>query len=184
MLKPWYVAVLATSTSMILPFVAGLALAELPEKVPAKADDPGIQNGSTVKMEYTLSDGKGKILDTNKGQEPMTYTHGQGQIISGLEKALTGLHVGDQKHVVVPPQEGYGPIKPEAIIEVPKERIPPEAQKLGAHLMARNQNGPPIPLLVKEVKEKTIILDANHPLAGMTLTFDVRIVGVEPARTK
>ena len=177
-------SILATTPMMILALVAGLALAESPEKVPAKAGDPGIQNGSTVKMEYTLSDGKGKILDTNKEQEPLTYVHGEGQIIPGLEKALTGLHVGDQKHVVVPPQEGYGPIKPEAIIEVQKERIPPESQKVGTQLMARNQNGPPIPLLVKEVKEKTVILDANHPLAGMTLTFDVRIVGVEPVRTK
>jgi FKBP-type peptidyl-prolyl cis-trans isomerase 2 len=184
MLKTKVVSILVATLVMVVALGWGLALAESPEKVPPKAGDPGIQNGSTVKMEYTLSDGKGKILDTNKGQEPLTYTHGEGQIISGLEKALTGLRVGDQKHVVVPPQEGYGPIKPEAIIEVPKERIPRESQKVGTQLMARNQNGPPIPFLVKEVKEKTIVLDANHPLAGMTLTFDVKIVGVEPAQTK
>ena len=184
MLKTKVASILVATLVMVVALGGGLALAESPEKFPAKAGDPGIQNGSTVKMEYTLSDGKGKILDTNKGQEPLTYTHGEGQIIPGLEKALTGLHVGDQKHVVVPPQEGYGPIKPEAIIEVPKERIPPKSQKVGTQLMARNQNGPPIPLLVKEVKEKTVILDANHPLAGMTLTFDVKIVGVDPAPAK
>lgn len=182
--KTWYGLLLATAPMLVLAFAAAFALAESPGGALAKAGDPGIQNGSTVKLEYTLTDGKGKLLDTNKGQEPLTYTHGEGQIIRGLEKALIGLHVGDQKQVVVPPEEAYGPIKPEAVVEVPKERIPPESRKVGAHLMARNQNGPPIPFLVKEVKEKTIVLDANHPLAGMTLTFDVKIVGVDPASIK
>lgn len=170
------VAVLALATT--------LALAESPAKAPSKGGEPVIQDGSTVRMEYTLSDDKGKVLDTNKGQDPLTYTQGEGNIIPGLEKALKGLHSGDQTHVVVPPEEGYGPFKPEAIVEVPKERIPPEAQKVGAQLMGRNQNGPPVPLRVKEVKEKTVVLDANHPLAGMTLTFDVKIVGIEPPRGK
>lgn len=184
MLKTKVASIPVATLVMVVALGGGLALAESPEKVPAKAGDPGIQNGSTVKMEYTLSDGKGKILDTNKGQEPLTYTHGEGQIIRGLEKALKGLHVGDQKHVVIPPEEAYGPVKPEAIIEIPKERIPPESQKVGAHLMARNQDGPPIPILVKEVKEKTVVLDANHPLAGKTLTFDVKIIGVDPVPVK
>lgn len=184
MLKTKVASILVATPVMVVALGWGLALAESPGGAPGKAGDPGIQKGSTVKLEYTLTDGKGKLLDTNKEQEPLTYIHGEGQIIRGLEKALIGLRVGDQKHVVVPPEEAYGPIKPEAVVEVPKERIPPESRKVGAHLMARNQNGPPIPFLVKEVKEKTIVLDANHPLAGMTLTFDVKIVGVDPAPTK
>ena len=188
MLKTRVVSVLATTMLIALALAAGPALAEPPEKAVAKPQTGAaeIQNGSTVKMEYTLTDKDGKILDTNKGQEPLTYTHGEGQIIRGLEKALTGLHVGDQKHVVIPPEEAYGPVKSEAVIEVPKERIPRDSQKVGTRLMARNQqgSGEPIPLLVKEVKEKTIVLDANHPLAGMTLTFDVKVVGVDPATAK
>ncbi len=164
------------------------ALAESPDQAPAKSKtaDPVIQNGSTVQLEYTLTDKDGKVIDTNKGQEPLTYTQGEGQIIPGLEKALKGLHAGDQKHVVIPPEEAYGPVKPEAVIEVPKERIPADSQKVGTRLMARNQqgNGSPIPILVKEVKDKTIVLDANHPLAGKTLTFDVKIVKVDPAPAK
>ena len=186
MLKTRVVSVLATTMLIALALAAGLALAEPPEKAVAKPQTGAaeIQNGSTVKMEYTLTDKDGKILDTNKGEEPLTYTHGEGQIIRGLEKALTGLHVGDQKHVVIPPEEGYGQFKPEAIIEVPAEKIPPESRKVGAHLMARNQDGPPIPILVKEVKEKTVVLDANHPLARKTLTFDIKIVKVDPAPAK
>ena len=188
MLKTKVVSILLATLVMVVALGGGLVLAESPEKGSAKAKmaDPMIQNGSTVKIEYTLTDEKGKLLDTNKGQEPLTYIHGEGQIIPGLEKALKGLHAGDQKHVVIPPLEAYGPVKPEAVIEVPKERIPPDSQKVGARLMARNQqgNGSPIPLLVKEVKDKTIVLDANHPLAGMALTFDVKIVGVDPAPAK
>ncbi len=186
MLKIKVASILVATLVMVVALGGGLAFAESPEKASAKPQTGAaeIQKGSAVKMEYTLTDKDGKILDTNKGQEPLTYTHGEGQIIRGLEKALTGLHVGDQKHVVIPPEEAYGPVKPEAIIEVPKERIPPESQKVGAHLMARNQDGPPIPILVKEVKEKTVVLDANHPLAGKTLTFDVKIIGVDPVPAK
>ena len=186
MLKTKVVSILVATLAMAMAMGGGLALAESPEKEPAKAKtaDPVIQNGSTVQLEYTLTDKDGKLLDTNKGQEPLTYTHGEGQIIPGLEKALKGLHAGDQKHLVVTPEEAYGPVKSEAVIEVPKERIPPDSLKVGTRLMARNHNGPPIPILVKEVKEKTVVLDANHPLAGMTLTFDVKIVSVAPAPAK
>jgi FKBP-type peptidyl-prolyl cis-trans isomerase 2 len=175
---------LATAPLAILAFAAAVAFAESPGKEPAKGGDPVIQSGSTVKMEYTLTDEKGQILDTNKGQEPLIYTHGQGQIIPGLEKALNGLHAGDQKHVIIPPDEAYGPVRREAIVEVPKDRIPVDLQKVGARLMAKSQNGPPMPFLVKEIREKTVLVDGNHPLAGKTLTFDVKIVGVEPARSK
>lgn len=179
-----FVSILATVPVTVLAFAAGLAFAESAPKPTGKAGDLAIQDGSTVKMEYTLTDKDGKLLDTNKGQDPLTYTHGQGQIIPGLEKALMGLHPGDQKHVVIPPEEAYGPIKPEAVVEIPKERIPADSQKVGAHLMARNKEGPPIPITVKEIKEKTIVLDANHPLAGMTLTFDIKILGIEAPQKK
>ena len=184
MLKSAYVSMLATTPLIALALMAGIAMAESPEKAPAKAKaaDPEIQGGSTVKLEYTLTDEKGKVLDTSKGKEPLTYIDGEGQIIPGLEKALRGLHAGDQKQVTVPPEEAYGLVKP--VIEVPKERIPLQARRVGFSLMVRNGNAPPMPVQVKEIKEKTIVLDANHPLAGMSLTFDVEIISVEPAQTK
>jgi FKBP-type peptidyl-prolyl cis-trans isomerase 2 len=184
MLRVRYGSILLSTPLMLLAFVAGLVLAESPEKTAAKdkTNAPEIQKGATVKIEYTLTDEKGKVLDTSKGKEPLTYIDGEGQIIPGLEKALRGLHAGDQKRVVVPPEEAYGPIRP--VIEVPKERIPPQAHRVGYSLMVRNGDRPPIPVQVKEIKEKTIVLDANHPLAGMSLTFEVKVVGVEPAQTK
>jgi len=184
MLRVRYGSILLSTPLMLLAFAAGLVLAESSEKTAAKdkTNAPEIQKGATVKIEYTLTDEKGKVLDTSKGKEPLTYIDGEGQIIPGLEKALRGLHTGDQKRVVVPPAEAYGLVKP--IIEVPKERIPPQAHRVGYSLMVRNQNGAPIPVQVKEVKEKTIVLDPNHPLAGMSLTFDVKVISVEPAQTK
>ena len=181
-----YASMLAATLAVILALSAGLALAEAEEKTPAKAKpgNSGIQDGSTVKLEYTLIDEKGTLLDTNKGKEPLAYTHGAGQIIPGLEKALSGLHAGDEKHVVIQPEEAYGPIRPEALVEVPKERIPEQLQTPGAHLMAQNKDGQPLHAFVKEVKEKTVVLDTNHPLAGKALTFDIKIVGIEPAQNK
>src|SRR3990172_7195785 len=184
MLRVRHVSILLSTPVILLAFVAGLALAESPEKTAAKAktNAPEIQKGATVKIEYTLTDEKGKLLDTSKGKEPLTYIDGEGQIIPGLEKALRGLHAGDQKRVVVPPEEAYGPIRP--VVEVPKEQIPPQAQRVGFSLMVRNGDRPPFPVQVKEIKEKTIVLDANHPLAGMTLTFDVKVISVEPSQLK
>jgi FKBP-type peptidyl-prolyl cis-trans isomerase 2 len=184
MLRIRFVSILLSTPVMLLAFAAGLVLAESPEKTSAKAkaDAAEIQKGATVKIEYTLTDEKGKVLDTSKGKEPLIYTDGEGQIIPGLEKALRGLHAGDQKRVTVPPEEAYGPVRP--LVEVPKEQIPPQAQRVGFSLMVRNGDRPPIPVHVKEVKDKTIVLDANHPLAGMSLTFDVKVISVEPGQLK
>lgn len=181
-----YVSLLAAGSIMTLAMTAGLTMAEPEATVPAKSEPgkAGIQDGSTVQLEYTLTDDKGTVLDTNKEADPLIYTHGQGQIIPGLEKALRGLHVGDTKHVVVPPDEAYGPIRPEAFVEIPKERIPEKSQTVGAHLMAQSKSGQPLHAFVKEIREKTIVLDTNHPLAGKALTFDVKVVGIDPAQSK
>jgi FKBP-type peptidyl-prolyl cis-trans isomerase 2 len=181
-----YTSLLAAGSVMILAMTAGLAMAEPEAAAPEKSEPgkAGIQNGSTVQLEYTLTDDKGTVLDTNKEADPLVYTHGQGQIIPGLEKALVGLRVGDAKHVVVPPDEAYGPIRPEAFVEVPKERIPEKSQTVGVHLMAQSKNGQPIHAFVKEIREKTIVLDTNHPLAGKALTFDIKVVGIEPAKSE
>jgi len=189
-----YVSTLTTTLVMILALTVSLSGCSpgsgsptvQPEKVSVKtkAGDPAIGNGSTVKLEYTLTDDKGTLLDTNKEKEPLVYTHGQGQIIPGLEKALIGLRTGDAKHVVIRPEEAYGPIRPEAVVEVPKERIPEKLHTVGAHLTAQNKDGQPMYAFVKEVKEKTVVLDTNHPLAGKVLTFDVKIIEVEAAQEK
>ena len=133
-----------------------------------------------VQLEYTLSDDAGKVLDSNKGQQPLTYTQGDQQLIAGLEKQLVGLRAGQEKKVVLKPDEAFGPVDPSAQTEVPKEALPPDALVVGAQLMARNAAGEERPVVVKEIKDKTVVVDLNHPLAGKTLVFDIKVLGIEP----
>ena len=156
--------------------------AQVAPTAPAPGSEAAIENGSTVRLEYTLSDDAGKLLDSNKGQEPLTYTQGGQQLVAGLEKQLVGMHAGDQKRVVLKPEDAFGTVDPQAKTEVPKESLPPDALVVGAQLMARNAAGEGRPVVVKEVKDKTVVIDLNHPLAGKTLVFDVKVVGVDPPK--
>ncbi len=134
--------------------------------------------GATVSLEYTLTH-EGKTLESNVGNDPLVYTHGQQQIIPGLEKELTGTSVGDSKEIVVSPEEAYGPVHEKAFVEVKKEQIPEEAHKVGVQLQTQDAQGNPMHPRVKEVKDETIILDFNHPLAGKTLKFDVTVMAIQ-----
>jgi len=141
----------------------------------AEIAEAQIREGSQVALEYTLSDETGTVIESNKGKQPMSYVHGKGQIIPGLEKELLGLKVGEEKKIEVKPEDGYGPINPDAFKEVPKDKLPPEALKVGAMLMAQGPQGQGIPVRVHEIKDTTVIMDFNHPMAGKTLSFDVKI---------
>jgi FKBP-type peptidyl-prolyl cis-trans isomerase SlyD len=140
-----------------------------------------VQEGSIVSIEYTLTDDDGKVIDTNVGKEPLTFIQGAGQIVSGLEKELQGLKPGDQKKVRVKPEDGYGMPSQEAFQEMPRDSVPAEAQKAGVALEARGADGRAIPIRIHEVKEKTVVVDFNHPLAGKTLNFDVKIKDIRAA---
>ena len=134
-----------------------------------------IREGSQVSLEYTLSDEAGTVIESNKGKQPMSYIHGKSQIIPGLEKELSGMKVGEEKKIQVKPEDGYGPVNPDAFQEVPKDKLPPEALKVGTMLMAQGPRGQGIPVRVHEIKDTTVIMDFNHPMAGKTLSFDVKI---------
>jgi FKBP-type peptidyl-prolyl cis-trans isomerase SlyD len=150
-----------------------------PAAAPAGA---AIEEGSTVELEYTLKDEAGTVLDSYKGQTPLTFTQGEAHLVPGLEKQLVGMHVGEQKHVILKPDEAYGPADPSAQTEVPKELLPPEGLTVGARLMARSSTGEQRPVTVKEIKDKTVVLDLNHPLAGKTLVFEIKVLGVAPPK--
>ncbi|MBI2529409.1 MAG: peptidylprolyl isomerase [Candidatus Rokubacteria bacterium] len=139
---------------------------------------PAIAKGSSVGLEYTLTDEAGAVIDSNRGRAPLRYTHGARQLIPGLERELVGLHAGDEKKVVVKPEDAYGAVNPAAQTEVPKTAIPEAARKVGARLLARNHAGEARPVVVKEIRQETILLDLNHPLAGKTLFFDVKVLDV------
>lgn len=134
-----------------------------------------IGEGSQVALEYTLSDEAGTVIESNKGKQPMSYIHGKSQIIPGLEKELSGMKVGEEKKIQVKPEDGYGPVNPDAFQEIPKDKLPPEALKVGTMLMAQGPQGQGIPVRVHEIKDTTVIMDFNHPMAGKTLSFDVKI---------
>jgi FKBP-type peptidyl-prolyl cis-trans isomerase SlyD len=141
---------------------------------------PAIEEGSTVRIEYTVTDEAGKLLDSNKGGKSLQFTHGRQEMLPGVERQLLGMHPGEEKKLVVTPEEGYGLVDPAAQTEVPKNLVPPEAQEVGKRLVARNRSGAQRLVMVKEVKEETVVLDLNHPLAGKTLLFDVKVLEVDP----
>jgi FKBP-type peptidyl-prolyl cis-trans isomerase 2 len=142
-----------------------------------------VKDGSVVSLQYTLTGEDGKQIESNKGKDPLKFTQGSHQIIPGLEKSLAGMKVGDEKHVKVAAKDAYGEVDPRAIQEVPKDKIPPNGLKIGAVLMASGPQGQPIPVTVKEVKEKTVVIDLNHPMAGKNLVFDVKVLDVQPPST-
>ncbi len=132
-----------------------------------------------VGFSYTLKDSQGTILD--QSDEPLEYLHGYNNIITGLEKALDGLKVGDKKDVTVEPMEGYGLVHEHLVHAFPKESFPPDlALEVGAELQAETPEGPMI-FTVKEIRENEVLMDGNHPLAGETLYFSVEIKSMRPA---
>jgi FKBP-type peptidyl-prolyl cis-trans isomerase SlyD len=138
-------------------------------------------SGMVVTMHYTLTDDSGDVLDSSAGREPLIYLHGHGNIIPGLEKALEGKESGHKSKVTVAPEEGYGEKKQEMIFEAPREHFPPEVElKTGERVYAEGPSGP-ISFSVVKLTETGAILDANHPLAGKILHFDVEIVDVRSA---
>ena len=143
-----------------------------------------IQEGAIVTIEYTLTDNTGAVIDSSAGKEPMTYIHGAGQIVPGLEQALNGLKVGDQKKVQVRPEEGYGLPDEKAFREFPKDNIPPDAQKVGAMLMTKSPDGRMIPIRVHKITGTTVVVDFNHPLAGKTLIFDVKVKDIKATESR
>ena len=140
-----------------------------------------VQDNVNVGLEYTLTV-DGAVVDTTKERGPFHYVHGKGQMIPGLERELTGLHVGDSKEVTVNPADGYGEVDPAAFVEVPKEQLPKDmAPTVGMILKGVNPNGKNFRAKINEIKEKSVILDLNHPLAGKTLNFQVKITDISPA---
>jgi FKBP-type peptidyl-prolyl cis-trans isomerase SlyD len=173
----------ALAALFFLTSLARIGGGPMPHAVTLKSAS-AIHEGALVSIEYTLTDEAGQVIDSNVGKDPLSYIQGAGQIVRGLERELSGLKVGDRRKVQVTPQDGYGPTNEKAFQEIPREDIPPEAQKPGAMLMTKAPDGRAIPVRVHEVKEKTVVVDLNHPLAGKTLHFDVKIKDIRSAETK
>ncbi len=138
-----------------------------------------IENGKEVSFHYTLKVNK-EVMDTSQERGPLTYVHGQGQIIPGLSKALEGLNPGDKKSVTLEPTDAYGEVNPKAYQELPKSQLPKEVEpKIGMNLQATTPDGKQQLIKISEVKDDSIVVDLNHPLAGKTLNFDIEVVSVK-----
>lgn len=141
-----------------------------------------IAKGNVVGLEYSLHLGDGQIIDASTPEQPLSYLHGEGEIVPGLERALEGMDVGESKQVVVSPEDGYGNHDPAGIQEVPSHAFPTNiVPEVGMQFTARGPHGEPVPFLVKELKGKTVVIDMNHPLAGETLHFSVKVTEVRTA---
>ena len=138
-----------------------------------------IENGRSVSVEYTLKLDDGTTVDTNVGEDPLTYQHGNDELLPALEEALLGQAVGDSKEIKLTAEEGYGAINPDAYQEVPLDSIPEDSRAVGTMLVATTPEGQQQPIRVHEIKEETAVLDFNHPLAGQALNFDVTVIAVE-----
>src|SRR5688500_8684997 len=143
-----------------------------------------VSNGKVVSFSYTLRDSEGNVLEQTEKNQPMQYLHGNQNIIPGLEKEMEGMNVGDSKKVTVEPQEGYGEYDEKLVFNVPRTNFPKEAQlEPGMEFQAQTEQGP-MPLIVLEVADDHVIVDANHPMAGETLNFEVTVEEVRTATTQ
>ncbi|MCE3236280.1 MAG: peptidylprolyl isomerase [Vampirovibrio sp.] len=141
-----------------------------------------VSRDTVVSMNYTLTDNAGNILDASQG-EPLEYLQGHQNIIPGLEKELEGLKPGERKKVTVQPEEGYGRHNPELIFSLPLEQFGGQAPQTGMVVQLQSPEGAMMATIVK-VENQQVTLDANHPLAGQVLNFDVEIVGIRSASTE
>lgn len=136
--------------------------------------------GDTVRMHYSGKLSDGTLFDSSEGREPMEFNLGSGEIIPGLDQAVAGMSVGEEKTVTVTPEDAYGPRDPERVQAVPRSQFPDHIPtEPGTQLQMQTQDGQSVPVMVADADESQVTLDANHPLAGQELTFEVEVVEIK-----
>jgi FKBP-type peptidyl-prolyl cis-trans isomerase 2 len=138
-----------------------------------------IKKGDKVKVEYTGTFDDGSVFDSSEGREPLEFEAGSGQVISGFDEAVIGLEIGDEKKVKLAPSEAYGEADPDLLKKILLDRLPQgEEPKPGMILELLTPDGARIPAKITEVTDKDVTIDLNHPLAGKTLNFKIKIVEI------
>lgn len=141
-----------------------------------------VADNNVVSIHYTLTDSEGNVIDSSEGKEPLSYLQGAGNIIPGLERELVGCEVGEKKQVTVEPGEAYGEIEPSLVQTLPKEAFSGvDKIEVGMEFHAQGPGGQVQAVVVKDVADDGITIDANHALAGKTLNFDVSVENVREA---
>jgi FKBP-type peptidyl-prolyl cis-trans isomerase 2 len=138
-----------------------------------------VKSGDKVKVHYHGKLTNGETFDSSEGRSPLEFEVGGGMVIKGFDDGVTGMVIGEKKTVNIPFNEAYGPRNPEMIIEFPKDRFPTDMEiEAGMPLMMSGGNGEQFQVVVTEIKEASVMLDANHPLAGQDLVFDIELVEI------
>ena len=138
-----------------------------------------IKDGAQVKVHYTGKLVDGTVFDSSEGRDPLAFTIGKGMMIPGFEKGVMGMEINDEKTINIKPEEAYGEVREDMIAEIPIAQLPPDLKpQSGMELMSQTPDGQQMVVRVKEVKTESVMIDANHPLAGKELTFDIKIVEI------
>lgn len=138
-----------------------------------------VQSGDTVKVHYHGTLTSGETFDSSNGREPLEFKVGEGQVIPGFDNALIDMEIGQSKKVEIPMIEAYGHAHDEMILRFPKENFPPDfVPELGMSLQMKDQQGNPVPVIIVGIETEIIVLDANHPLAGRDLIFQIELVEI------
>ena len=139
------------------------------------------QEGDKVKVHYHGTLKSGETFDSSEGREPLEFTVGGGQVIKGFEEGVKGMSVGEKRTIEIPVEDAYGEKNQELIIEFPKAQFPADmTPEVGQQLMMSNGSEQSFPVTIKELKEDSVLLDANHPLAGQDLIFNIELVEIVP----
>ncbi|MGQ9870586.1 FKBP-type peptidyl-prolyl cis-trans isomerase [Leptodesmis sp.] len=140
---------------------------------------PQAKQGDTVKVHYTGKLDDGTVFDSSQEREPLEFTIGTGSIIPGFEQAVIGMSPGESKTEVIPPDRAYGPYLEEMVLQIERQQLPTDLDpEVGQQLQLQHPTGEVIPVIITDVSSSTITLDANHPLAGEDLTFDIQLVAI------
>ncbi len=143
-----------------------------------------VKSGDTVKVHYHGRLTDGTTFDSSEGREPLEFEVGSGMVIKGFDDGVTGMKVGDKKTINIPVDEAYGPVNEGMLVEFPRSNFPPEmVPEVGMQLNMTSGDGQVIPVVITDIKDDIISLDANHPLAGEDLIFDLELVEIVHAKS-
>lgn len=136
-------------------------------------------SGDTVHVHYTGRLEDGTVFDSSEGRDPLEFTLGEGSVIAGFEKAVEGLGVGESADARLEPDDAYGPVRDDLVMTVPRDQLPDEIKpEVGDRLAMQTADGQNVPVTVVEAEADAIRIDANHPLAGKTLIFELELVNI------
>lgn len=138
-----------------------------------------LQDGQTVDVHYTGRLEDGSVFDSSEGREPLQFTLGAGQVIPGFEDAVRELSIGESTETTIPPEQAYGQHNPEMVMQLPRNQFPPDmTPEVGMQVGLQSPQGQAIPATITVVEDEVVTLDANSPLAGKTLIFELTLVSV------